>query len=336
MPRAVRAEGREGYGQALVALQHGADLAVQGARNVSAGSLSGTVTDSSGAAIPDAVVTVFRNAETSPRQVLSGADGSFVLPGLPAGGYRLRITETGFAPWSGAAMLAEGQTVTLAEIILTPRADASTVEVHASGREIAEAQMELEEHQRVLGIFPNFYASYAGDPEPLSAAQKLRLAWRFSNDPVAFAMAGVIAGAQQGGGSFSGYGGGPQGFSRRVGATYTDGLTSTMLGQALLPILFHQDPRYFVKGTGSLPSRTLYALASTVMCKGDDRRWQVNYSNIVGNLMSAGLSNAYYPTSQRGAALLVQNGLTSTALGAVGGLFQEFLLRRMTPHPNGE
>ena len=146
-------------------------------------------------------------------------------------------------------------------------------------------------------------------------------------------MAGLIAANEQATNAFSGYGQGIRGYSKRFGAVYTDGFTSTVLGQAILPVVFHQDPRYFVKGTGSFASRVLYAVATTVICKGDNGRWQPNYSNVLGNLASAGVSNIYYPDSDRhGASLTVQNSLVTTGLGAVGGLFQEFLLHRMTPH----
>lgn len=296
-----------------------------------AGSLSGLVLDDTQAAIPGAMVTLQNEVGTSTLQVASAEDGSFVLEAVPSGVYRVRVEREGFGAWEGSARVTAGQRLGMGNIALGAPLARATIEVRASRREIAEAQMEMQEHQRVLGVFPNFYASYAADPEPLSAGQKLRLAWRFATDPTAFAMAGIVAGAQQGDGSFAGYGGGPRGYLRRTGATYADGLTSTLIGQAALPILFRQDPRYFVKGTGSVRSRILYAMASTVICRGDNRRWQMNYSNVLGNLFAAGLSNAYYPTDDRGAGLLVQNGLVSTALGAVGGLFQEFLLHRMTP-----
>ena len=58
----------------------------------------------------------------------------------------------------------------------------------------------------------------------------------------------------------------------------------------------------------------------------------MNYSNVLGNLGSAGISNAYYPSASRGVGLVVGNAMTATAMGAVGALFQEFLLHRMTPH----
>ena len=145
-------------------------------------------------------------------------------------------------------------------------------------------------------------------------------------------MAGIVAGSEQSGDTFSGYGQGTRGYARRFGATYADGFASTMIGQAILPSLFHQDPRYFVKGTGSVRSRVLYVLGSTILCKGDNRSWQVNYSNILGNVASASISNLYYPASSRhGVGLTVENSLLTTASGAIGGMFQEFLLHRMTP-----
>ncbi len=49
-------------------------------------------------------------------------------------------------------------------------------------------------------------------------------------------------------------------------------------------MLLHQDPRYFYKGSGSIPSRALYALANAVICKGDNHRWQPNYSSIIGGI----------------------------------------------------
>ena len=290
------------------------------------------VEDTTDAAVPDALVTLVDNSgRHGPMQVRSGGDGGFSFAEVPAGTYTVTVERDGFAQATSGAVLGAGQQVELGEISLTVAAREG-VEVRASGRDVAEAQMALEEKQRVLGVFPNFYASYAPDAQPLSGGQKYRLALRFSVDPVAFAIAGVVAGSEQRAHTFPGYRQGASGYGKRLGAAYTDGLTSTMLGQAVFPALLRQDPRYFVKGTGSLASRLLYAAASTVMCKGDNKRWQMNYSNVLGNLGSAGISNAYYPSASRGVGLVVGNAMTATAMGAVGALFQEFLLHRMTPH----
>ncbi len=300
------------------------------------GSISGTVRDRGGDIIPGALVTLIPPDPTHPESTQAGSDGTFLFAGVRSGPYKLTIDSPGFDPWTGSATLGRGETLAIPEIALAISPVTSAIEVRASGRDIAEAQMSLAEKQRVLGVFPNFYASYVWNAEPLTAGEKYRLAWRFSVDPVAFGVSGVIAAAEQRSHSFPGYGPGVSGYAKRYGAAYADGFSSTMLGQAVFPALLHQDPRYFVKGTGSIPSRALYAIATTVICRGDNGHWQVNYSNIGGNVASASLSNLYYPAANRnGVGLTVENSLVTTALGAVGGLIQEFLLHRMTPNiPN--
>ncbi len=299
----------------------------------SSGSIRGTVTDREDVDIAGAVVKLASEGGTPPLSTESTVTGGFVFPVVTAGAYRLTVSVPGFDDWTASGVLAKGQSLQVSKIALSVSSVKTSVEVVASRREVAQAQMEFAEKQRVLGMFPNFYASYLPNADPLTARQKFHLAWHFSVDPTAFASAGVIAGAEQWRHGFSGYGQGATGYAKRFGATYADGFSSTMLGQAVLPAVFHQDPRYFVKGTGSRSSRALYAIASAVICKGDNRRWQLNYSNILGNVGSAGLSNLYYPVASRnGAGLTVENSMVSTALGALGGLFQEFVLQRMTPH----
>jgi hypothetical protein len=69
-----------------------------------------------------------------------------------------------------------------------------------------------------------------------------------------------------------------------------------------------------------------------VICKGDNMRWQPNYSNVAGSFASAGISYLYYPRSDRnGAGLVVQNSLIRLGEVAFEGVLQEFLIRRLTP-----
>ena len=297
------------------------------------GSISGTVKDTSGGIIPGAVVTLATGDRSRIESTRAGSDGEFLFPGVQSGPYNLTVASPGFEPWTSSATLGKGESVAVSEIALSLSSVNAAVEVRATSREVAEAQLGFQEKQRVLGVFPNFYASYVWNAEPLSTRQKYSLAWRFSADPVAFGMAGAVAGVEQVEHEYSGYGPGSLGYAKRFGASYADGFSSTMLGQAVFPALLHQDPRYFVKGTGSIPARALYAIATAVMCRGDNGHWQVNYSNIAGNVASASISNVYYPASNRdGVGLTIENSLVTTALGAVGGLIQEFMLHRMTPN----
>jgi hypothetical protein len=103
-----------------------------------------------------------------------------------------------------------------------------------------------------------------------------------------------------------------------------------MIGGAILPSLLHQDPRYFYQGTGTNKSRAKHALTSPFICKGDNGRWQANYSTIGGDLGSAAISNAYYPPSNRGVGLFLGNFLIGTGQRAAANLAQEFILHRVT------
>ena len=76
----------------------------------------------------------------------------------------------------------------------------------------------------------------------------------------------------------------------------------------------------------------MYAIANSVICKGDNGHWQPNYSGILGGMAAGGISNLYYPASNRsGVEVTFANALIGTAEGAVQNLFQEFVVRRLTP-----
>ena len=300
------------------------------------GNISGTVTDSNGATVPGARVTLVSDTSSNERTADSSVDGYFNLVGVVPGSFRLTVNAPGLAAYTNSVVLRRGENLELSEITLPIASTSTAMVVSASNTEVAEAQVKLAEKQRVLGFYPNFYASYVWNAAPLNTRQKFDLARKSFGDPITLVMTGAIAGIEQSDNGFSGYHQGATGYGKRFGAAYADNFTSTMLAGAVLPSILHQDPRYFVKGTGSIPARTLYAIASTVICRGDNGRWQPNYSGVLGGLASAGISNLYYPASDRhGALLTIKNSFTGTALGAISTVIQEFFLHRLTPNiPN--
>jgi hypothetical protein len=299
-------------------------------------SITGAVTDSNGAIIPGTRITLERTGSAASRSLSTDANGDFRFPDLIPGAVRLTVAAPGFATQVLPVItLHPGDAYELPSITLEP-ATTTNVNVIYTRHDMAEEEMKVEEKQRVLGIIPNFYATYDWHAVPLSSGQKFRLAVRTSVDPVSFLGAGVIAGIEQQQNDFSGYGQGAQGYAKRFGASYADGTISTFIGGAILPSVLRQDPRYFYKGTGTIRARVLYAISTAVICKGDNGRWQPNYSNVLGNFASAGISNLYYPASDRnGARLTIDNALIGTASSAIGALFQEFLLKKISSgtHP---
>ncbi len=295
------------------------------------GSIHGTVQNPDGAVYEGVHVTVSQ-LNTPAQTAVTDADGSFTLTNIPPGPFTLTINAKGFTPQTITGTLQPGQSYEVPAITLAFAKAISEVDVTASTAEISEAQLDLEEKQRIFGVIPNFYVAYTKDTPPLTAKQKFRLAWRTSIDPVTFALTGIIAGVEQADDAFADYGQGAQGYAKRFGAGYADNLTGTMIGSAILPVLLKQDPRYFYKGTGSTRSRVLYAIANAVICKGDNGRWQPNYSGILGGLASGGISNLYYPASDReGIGLTFEQTAIGIGGTAIQNFFQEFLIRHLTP-----
>jgi len=206
---------------------------------------------------------------------------------------------------------------------------ATQVQVTISRAEFAEFQFQDETKQRVLGFIPNFYVTYVHNAVPLTPKRKFALAWKSGLDPVTLGLTGAIAGVEQAQNNFSGYGRGAQGYAKRYSAAYADLMTSTFIGSAILPIVLKQDPRYFYKGSGSRAARFLYAIANSVICKGDNGHWQANYSNILGNFAAGGISNLYYPPQSRnGMSLAFENALIGIGTTAVVNVIEEFFIFR--------
>ncbi len=308
-----------------------ATSAPQTAQTQSSGSISGTVLDPSGAAVSGARVAFTRQDQSTNRIVFTDDSGQFTVSPVAPGPFQLTITTEGFATQSVSGTLHPGETYGVPPITLPMAPKKTEMQVAVPRVEVAEEQVKEEEKQRVLGVVPNFYVTYVPDAAPLTSKQKFELAWKSVVDPVTFILTGVIAGVQQSNDVFSGYGQGAQGYAKRYGADYANAVSSTFIGSAILPSLLKQDPRYFYKGTGSGRSRFFYAVANAVICKGDNGRWQANYSNIIGSLAAGGISNLYYPAQDRhGVELTFENTAFAIGASAAANLLQEFVLRKLT------
>jgi hypothetical protein len=296
------------------------------------GSIHGTVVDPNGTALAGARVKLVRQNQSPNQEAQSGDDGQYSFANIAPGPFQLSIAAEGFAAKTSSGVLHSGENFVVPQITLALTTEVTEVRVEFSPIEIAQEQIRDEEKQRVLGFIPNFYVSYIPNAAPLNTRQKFELAWKSTLDPVTFAITGGIAGIQQANDQFSGYGQGAQGYAKRYGASYADLVTNTFIAGAILPSLLKQDPRYFYKGTGSKRSRFLYAIANSVICKGDNGHWQANYSAIIGGLAAGGISNLYYPSNDRGAGLTFENEAIGIGASAAANLLQEFVIRKLTAH----
>ena len=294
------------------------------------GGIRGTVVDTSDDPIPGATV-VLQGPAGDRLTAVTKDDGGFAFDQAPAGvAYQITVTAEGFADWNSSITVEPGQNKTLPAIKLRILAVQRAVTVSYSSKEVAAQQLKVEEQQRVLGVIPNIYVVYEPHPEPLTTRMKFHMAYKSLTNPFFFARTAAWAGVQQARNNPEEWRQGAEGYGKRLGAGFADGVTGSLISNAILPSLLHQDPRYFYQGSGTKKSRALHAMLAAFVCKGDNGAWQPNYSQWGGSLIGYSISTAYYPSSDRTAAHVFQTFGIDMGLHVAGSLAQEFILGKFT------
>ncbi len=293
--------------------------------------IGGIVRDTSGAAISGVQVTLLGESNAVKRTVATDSNGAFTFAKMTPGTYQVQVHAAGLMPFTPVHVTLQTGAERQLKIVVTQiPMQTTTVQVSATVKQVAQAQVKEEERQRVLGVFPNYYTSYIWSAAPMTPKQKLDLALQTTTSPVTFLVTAGIAGVEQAHNTFPGYGQESQGYGKRYAAAYADNLTKTMLGRAVFPAILHQDPRYFYEGSGTIRSRMLHALISTVVCRGDNGRLEPNYSYIAGSFAAAGLSNFYRAPGDRRLGLTFRNGLVILGSGAAVNVLREFFSKKLT------
>ena len=179
---------------------------------------------------------------------------------------------------------------------------------------------------RMFGVVPNFAAVNANTQlPPLSTREKFSLAARDSvTDYSSFTWTGILAAQAMALKSDPELGGGIVGYGRYYWRTFTDGVSGTYFTEAIVPAITHEDPRYYTLGQGSFLRRTGYAISRAFVTKTDSGGTSFNFSEVVGNGLEAGLSNAYYPPQERGLSQTTVNWGTQMESAVLNHIFQEF------------
>ena len=191
---------------------------------------------------------------------------------------------------------------------------------HSEEKEI----QKQEQSQRILGVVPMFAVTSRQNAPPLTPHDKFHLTAKQITDPFTFAVAGLQAGLGQATNEFPGYGQGAEGYGKRYGATYADQASSQFFSNFFYPVLLKEDPRYFRSGQGTIKHRIGYALAQEFVCHTNKGGRSFNWSNALGAVTAGGISNAYYPSTDRGFGLTMSRSAIALMYGSAGGLLQEF------------
>lgn len=291
--------------------------------------VKGVVSDMQGGLVPGAHVVISCAAPPLTRETDANQTGFFSIAGLPAGTYMLKISSPGLETYVVRDLhLRAGETYSLPEVSLPMARTSADVTVTVTTEQIAEAELQSELKQRVLGILPNFYVSYQWNAAPLTARQKFKLTFRSATDPVFFMTTGITAGIEQADNTFPEYGPGPAGYWRRYGAAYGDAVIGRFMGSVVFASAFHQDPRYFVMTNGPVPKRAWHAVSSTFIQRGDNRRWQPAYAHLLGNAVTGLIATTYHPGSSPG-QLVLDNTILGLGGQAGNNLVREFVLRHL-------
>ena len=165
---------------------------------------------------------------------------------------------------------------------------------------------------------------------PMTWQQKGYLALHELTDPANFGTILGISAITVGADSHSAYGPGLKGFGKSVGVSLLQDATAQFFGAFAIPVIVHQDPRYFYQGTGSVKSRMLHAASFAIITRSDSGKPMPNYSYFLGDIGSGALSNLYYPHADRGIGLVFTNAAIGIAGKAGGTIIREFFSKRIT------
>lgn len=157
----------------------------------------------------------------------------------------------------------------------------------------------------------------------LTGRQKFSIATKDSFDYPLVMLAGALAGLGQLTDQSPSFGQGIKGYGHRLVTNYADQAMGNVFTEGLFPVLLHEDPRYFRRGSGTTKSRAVYALTRVVLTHRDSGRTSFNFSEWLGNASSVAISNVYYPENRsfgaNGTKLLMQVGTD-----AVSQVLKEF------------
>ncbi len=160
---------------------------------------------------------------------------------------------------------------------------------------------------------------------PLTWQQKGYLALHDLTDPSNFGTIVGISAITVGTDPHSAYGPGWKGFGKTVGTSLLQDATGQFFGAFAIPVIAHQDPRYFRMPHAKLSRRILYSVSRTVISRHDNGSPMVNYATLLNYPIGAVLANYYVPGIQGDPASTVARIATGIATDPANNLLNEFL-----------
>ncbi|MGC1461991.1 MAG: hypothetical protein WA802_07310 [Terracidiphilus sp.] len=159
---------------------------------------------------------------------------------------------------------------------------------------------QASQTSRILDVIPNFRAVSAGQKLPAqSVKEKFITTTKDSFDYSSVFIPAMLAGYSMAKDSTPEFHQGAAGYARYFWHSAVDQTSENYMVEFIVPVITHEDTRYYTLGSGGFLKRTGYALSRAVITRSDSGNDVFNASEVIGAGASAGISSLYYPTRER-------------------------------------
>jgi len=154
--------------------------------------------------------------------------------------------------------------------------------------------------RRILGIIPNFRAVSTDQKLPAqSVKEKFVTATQDSFDYSSVVIPAMLAAYSMKTDATPEFHQGAAGYARYFWHAAVDQTSENYMVEFVVPVVTHEDTRYYTLGRGGFLKRTAYALSRAVITRSDSANEVFNLSEVIGSGAAAGLSSLYYPSRER-------------------------------------
>jgi hypothetical protein len=196
---------------------------------------------------------------------------------------------------------------------------------HAATARPANPSSGTQQTNRMLWIVPNFAAVSPGVKfTPMTPKQKFWMATEDSFDYSSFVWTAVLTFQSYELNEYPELGSGGVAYGRYYWRGMVDGISNSYFSEAIVPVLTHEDARYFTLGHGGVFKRLGYALTRVVATYDDSGHNTFNCGEVCGDFASAALSTAYYPPQERGIVKISEGWGTQLESAALNNIAKEF------------
>lgn len=182
-----------------------------------------------------------------------------------------------------------------------------------------------QQPKRILGIMPNYRAVSAGEtPPPPTPKEAFKIATQNNFDYSSFLFVGLTSMIAEGQNEHPSFGKGVPGFWAYSWRGFVDKTDGNYWVIFALPTVFHEDQRYYAKGSGPIWKRAVYASTRVVITPDYQGHNALNKSELLGRGIAQAISTTYYPKSDVSGAEIAERYGYAIMRDALTNVFREF------------